>query len=189
MGEQLSDSSHRALLELAREAIECRLYNKNPSSPPPDNEELHLRRGVFVSLHTKNGLRGCIGLFEGEKPLYLTVREMALCSAFDDPRFPPLREKELDEIDIEISVLSPLRRVEDPNEIQVGTHGIYIIKGFNRGVLLPQVAVEQGWDRSEFLDHTCIKAGLAPGDWKRGVELYVFTADVFGENHGPRHPS
>jgi len=105
---------------------------------------------------------------------------MAEAAAFRDPRFSPVKEKELPELDIEISVLTPLKRIKDVNEIQVGTHGIYIKKGWSSGLLLPQVATEYGWDRQTFLDHTCQKAGLPSTAWKeKDTEIYIFSADIF----------
>ncbi len=183
MPDRLDASSRQELLARARGAIERRLGLPRESSPPPARKELLECVGAFVTLHKKDALRGCIGIFESPKPLYQTVQEMAQASAFEDPRFPPVRKDELQHLDVEISVLSPLRRIQDPSEIDVGTHGIYIIKGYNRGVLLPQVAVDQGWDRDTFLGHTCMKAGLSPDAWKGDVEIHVFTAEVFGEKH------
>ncbi|MBU1742883.1 MAG: AmmeMemoRadiSam system protein A, partial [Proteobacteria bacterium] len=129
--------------------------------------------------------RGCIGNFQGSGTLAETVQDMARAAAFEDPRFPPLSGDELAEVDLEISVLTPLRRIEDPSLIEVGRHGVYLIQGSCRGVLLPQVAVEWGWDRDTFLDQTCVKAGLGPGCWRDpGAEIYVFSAQVFGEKDG-----
>ncbi|RTZ91734.1 MAG: AMMECR1 domain-containing protein, partial [Deltaproteobacteria bacterium] len=137
-------------------------------------------RGAFVTL-TKNGnLRGCIGLIQPVKPLAESVQEMAIAAAFQDPRFPPLTKGEWPEIDIEISALTPFRKIEDLSEIQVGTHGIYIQKGPYSGLLLPQVATEYGWDREEFLQQTCIKAGLHPMAYKDpDAKIYIFSADIF----------
>jgi AmmeMemoRadiSam system protein A len=111
-----------------------------------------------------------------------TVEEMAAAAAFQDPRFPPLRKEELKDLRVEVSVLTPLRRVNDVGEIEVGTHGLYIRRGGRGGLLLPQVATEWRWDRDTFLKETCRKAGLAPEAWKDPeTEIYVFSADVFGE--------
>ncbi len=149
--------------------------------PEPPYPALKEPGGAFVTLHKYGELRGCIGTFQAEKPLYLVVKEMALSAAFNDPRFPPLSTEELPEVEIEISVLSPLARGK-PEEVEVGRHGIYLIKGIFRGVLLPQVAVEHGWDRETFLDHVCLKAGLPPGCWRDPeTEIYLFTAEVFSE--------
>ncbi|RKZ20397.1 AMMECR1 domain-containing protein, partial [bacterium] len=132
---------------------------------------------------TKHGeLRGCIGLIKGIKPLYLAVQDMAIAAALRDPRFPPVSPSELDEIEIEISVLTPLKEVKDVEEIKVGRDGIYIERGYHSGLLLPQVATEYGWTREEFLDHTCMKAGLFPGCWKEeGTKIYRFSALIFSE--------
>ena len=110
------------------------------------------------------------------------MENMAVAAASHDPRFHPVRPEELDVIDLEISVLSPLEEIDDPETIEVGTHGIYLINPRGRGVLLPQVATEYGWDRETFLDQTCVKAGLAPGCWKDPeTKILVFSAQVFGE--------
>jgi len=138
--------------------------------------------GCFVTLTQHGELRGCIGLIKGIKPLYLAVQDMAIAAALRDPRFPPVSPSELDEIEIEISVLTPLKEVEDVEEIKVGRDGIYIERGYHSGLLLPQVATEYGWTREEFLDHTCMKAGLFPGCWKEeGTKIYRFSALIFSE--------
>ena len=180
--QNMSENAKEELLRIARMSVSERLEGGSDEMQTPENQELSSERGVFVSLHKKGSLRGCIGVFTCDKPLYETVRNMAACAAFEDPRFPPLREFEIDDVDFEISVLSPLRRIDDPREVEVGTHGIYIVRGSQRGVLLPQVATDYGWDRDTFLNHTCLKAGLPKDAWKdRETEIYVFTADVFGE--------
>lgn len=148
--------------------------------------ELQQHQGAFVTLHTHGDLRGCIGCFVARQPLWQVVREMAAASATQDPRFfgMPLRPSELDDLSIEISVLSPLRRIKDPmTEIELGTHGIYVKRGFHSGCFLPQVAQETGWTKEEFLANCCAgKAGMAPDAWKDpGTEVYVFTAEIIGE--------
>jgi AmmeMemoRadiSam system protein A len=160
------------------------IENKVKGKPVPefkiDSPILKENRGAFVTLQKKGQLRGCIGYIEGHGPLHNTIKEMAEAAAFRDPRFSPVKEKELPELDIEISVLTPLQRVKDVNEIQVGTHGIYIKKGWYSGLLLPQVATEYGWDRQTFLEHTCQKAGLPSAAWKeKDTEIYIFSADIF----------
>jgi hypothetical protein len=180
----LSREERDFLLRLAREAIKARLEDRGApeARPPSGGGALDARRGVFVTLHKHGALRGCIGNFTSELPLYENVIEMACASAFSDPRFPPLRDEELKDIDIEISVLSPMREIDDMSEIEVGRHGIYIQKGYARGVLLPQVAIENNFDRETFLDHTCLKAGLGPGCWKEeGTSVSIFEAEIFGE--------
>lgn len=118
---------------------------------------------------------------KGDTLLYRVVQEMAVSAATSDPRFPPLTAEELSQIRIEISILSPLRRITDPQQIEVGTHGLMIFKDGRQGVLLPQVPVEQGWNREQFLQGLCQKAGLPASCWREGATLYAFTASVFGE--------
>ena len=181
--EKLSKSDRKFLLLVARETIRKELSGEPFTMPsPPSSPALHEHRGAFVTLHEHGQLRGCIGNFVGNRPLYETISEMALSAAFHDPRFPPLTIKELPEIDLEISALTPLEPVQDVESIEVGVHGIYLMNGPYRGVLLPQVATEYGWDRYTFLDHTCLKAGMNPGCWKEpGTQILAFSADVFGE--------
>ena len=126
-------------------------------------------------------LRGCIGHIIGILPLKETIQKMSVASSTQDPRFPPVELSELNNIDIEVSVLSPPKKISNPEEIEVGKHGIVISKGFFKGVLLPQVATEQGWDRETFLEHTCLKAGLPTDAWKKGATIEIFSAQVFGE--------
>ena len=146
----------------------------------PTEPGLLQERGAFVTLKKHGQLRGCIGRLIAEGPLYLTVQRVAMEAAVNDARFPPVTPDELPEIEIEISVLSPLEPVEDISQIEVGKHGLLIVKGGHQGVLLPQVATEQGWDRKEFLRGVCRKAGLPEDAWK-DAKLYIFTAEVFGE--------
>ncbi len=178
---QLTNEEKKFLLKLARDTIWAALNHQPLPEVSPPSEILKKRCGTFVTLHKHGQLRGCIGSLIGERPLYLTVQQMSIEAAFRDPRFPPLTKEEYEEIDIEISVLSPLQRITDVEQIEVGKHGIFLIKGFYRGVLLPQVATEYGWDRYQFLDHTCLKAGLPPGCWQSGAEIYIFSANVFSE--------
>lgn len=178
----LSQRERAALLALARAAIKRHLGGEPPPRPGELTDRLELDCGAFVTLHENGNLRGCIGTFTSDEPLYRTVAEMALAAATKDPRFAPVTPEELDEINLEISVLSPLREVSDPEEIEVGRHGIYIVRGDRAGVLLPQVATEWGFDRTGFLDATCNKAGLPAGCWKEaGTRVLVFEAEVFGE--------
>ena len=178
----LDRNGRKRLLNLARRAVESRLLKEDPPRLEEADEDLGQDQGAFVTLHHRGYLRGCIGNFAGQGSLAETVLQMARAAAFEDPRFPPLSSlEELEECDFEISALTPLVET-DPQDVQVGRHGIYIIKGFNRGVLLPQVATEHGWDRETFLDQTCVKAGLAPGCWKDPqARILTFEADVFGE--------
>ncbi len=179
----LTSEERSLILRLARDSIAARLKGlvAPKAAPPEAGGALCARSGVFVTLKRFGALRGCIGNFTSELPLYENVMEMALAAAFSDPRFNPLRAEELADIDIEVSVLSPMREIDYVKEIEVGRHGIYIQKGYARGVLLPQVAVENNFDRETFLDHTCMKAGLAPGCWKEGARVSIFEAEIFGE--------
>ncbi len=178
----LSQEERHLLHTIAREAIEARLEHRSPpsldlSALPPG---LRRVRGAFVTLKKNGRLRGCIGNIVGRYPLAETVARMAVAAAFQDPRFPPLRREEWEHISIEISALTPLRRIHDPEEIQVGTHGILIRRAGRSGVLLPQVATEYGWDRKTFLEYTCRKAGLPTSAWKDpDTEIYIFSAEVF----------
>ncbi len=182
MDRGLTEEEQSRLLTLARESIEDRLQGKKTPEDEGDSAALKEKRGVFVSLHKKGRLRGCIGCIEGRKPLLKAVREMAQSAAFEDPRFSPLHREEMKDLDIEISVLTPLKEIKDIHEIEVGTHGIYLAKGFFSGLLLPQVATQYGWDRVTFLEETCRKAGLPSQAWKdKNTRICIFTADIFGE--------
>ncbi len=178
----LTRAEQERLLAIARKAIEEYVRNGRVPDFEPGTERLKEKRGVFVTLHKYGQLRGCIGYVEPIKPVYLATRDMAISAATEDPRFPPVTREELDDIDIEITVLSPLQRIDRPEQVEVGRHGLVIRKGFYSGLLLPQVPIEQGWDRRQFLEHTCLKAGLPPDAWKDpNAQLYVFTGQVFGE--------
>lgn len=172
----------RFLLALARTAIQCRLHGKTLPSPDPDDPVLLEPRGAFVTLKIDGRLRGCIGHVIGVVPLWRSVRDNAIAAAFEDPRFDPLEADELDRTHIEISALTPLQRVAS-HEVTVGRDGILLERGRARGLLLPQVAAEHGWDRETFLDHTCRKAGLEPGCWRHpDTVISTFSAQVFGED-------
>ncbi|NOZ87424.1 MAG: AmmeMemoRadiSam system protein A [Deltaproteobacteria bacterium] len=178
----LNDGEKKTLLAIARGAIESYVREGKQALFDPAEERLRDNAGAFVTIHKNGRLRGCIGTFEADRALYVTVSEMAVEAAARDPRFPPVSLPELQEIDLEVSVLSPRSRIDDPSRIIVGEHGLYITKGFRRGVLLPQVATEQGWDKETFLKHVCLKAGLDTDAWKDPDSvLEVFTAQVFGE--------
>ncbi len=177
----LTDLDKRTLLQTAREAIGSRLSCRQPCYPAA-SPALQIPCGAFVTLKERDELRGCIGHITAAEPLVETVKEVARSSAFDDPRFPPLSPFEWPDIVIEISVLSPFVTVKDPSCIQTGVHGIMIHRGMRSGLLLPQVATEQGWDRETFLAHTCLKAGLPRDAWKSDdARIEIFTAIVFGE--------
>ena len=177
----LTTEEKKILLSLARASLEAHLAGKPMPMPELKTPGLLEKRGAFVSLHAKGRLRGCIGVFLSTTPLYETIPDMAISAATKDDRFYPVTKEELNGVEIEISALTPLRKTPDVKEIEVGRHGIYIIKGSKRGVLLPQVAIEYGFDRETFLDQTCIKAGLKPGDWKGGADIYIFEAEIFKE--------
>jgi len=168
------------LLAHARRSIEA-VLNDTPFSAPAPNPHLFESRGAFTSLHLGASLRGCIGIIEPIHPLWQTVSETARAAAFEDPRFPPLTKDEFPKIQLEISVMSLLRPIA-AEEVVVGRHGLVVSLGGRRGLLLPQVAPEWGWDREMFLSQTCIKAGLPPDAWKHGARLEAFTAEVFGED-------
>ena len=148
--------------------------------PELESTILNAELGAFVTLKKEGRLRGCIGNVVGNAPLIATIERMAGAAAFEDPRFPPLTVDELDNLEIEVSVLGPLTLCPDPNLIEVGRHGLYIRKSMHSGLLLPQVATEQGWDRETFLDQTCVKAGLPKGAWRKAkTEIWWFEAEIF----------
>jgi AmmeMemoRadiSam system protein B/AmmeMemoRadiSam system protein A len=175
----LSAGEKKELLALARRSVESFVREgKDPESRSPD-PNLGAPRGVFVTLTEKGELRGCIGFIEPIYPLDQAVARCAVYAASEDPRFAPVRPDELGRLSYEISVLTPIRRITDPKLVQVGRHGLVIAQGGRRGLLLPQVATENHWDREEFLSQTCLKAGLNPDAWKRGAEISTFEAIVF----------
>ncbi|GAB4543083.1 MAG: AmmeMemoRadiSam system protein A [Anaerolineae bacterium] len=178
---QLSEAEKEKLLHIARETLTGYLKNGVIPEYTPEAPGLLQKVAAFVTLRRRDGeLRGCIGRVEVSQPLYRTVQDCAISAATNDYRFPPVTAAELDDILIEISVLSPFRLIESPDEIEVGRHGLLIRRGVRVGLLLPQVASDRGWDRDEFLRAICMKAGL-PGDAWRDADLYVFTAEVFEE--------
>lgn len=180
---QLTEEEKQELLRLARESIESSLKGLPEPKPQLTSSNLSVLSGAFVTLRLHENLRGCIGYVEPRVPLYVAVEEVGKKAAFEDPRFTPLSSDELDAVEIEISVLSPLEKVDDVDRIQVGTHGLLIDAGFTRGLLLPQVATENHWNREQFLTHTALKAGLPDDAWKRSnVQLYSFTTDTFSES-------
>lgn len=183
MDRELNAHEKQVLLDIARQAIIQGVQTGQEYVEPREEKVLNQRNGCFVTIKQNNQLRGCIGNFQSELPLFKEVAQMAQASAAKDPRFYPLREEDLDNFSLEISVLSPLRKIESVEEIEVGQHGIYIEKSFYRGVLLPQVAIEHEWDRQTFLKQTCIKAGLPTNAWEADdADIYVFSAQVFGEH-------
>jgi len=192
-GTDLSPPQQQRLLSLARATVEE--YVTTGRSPEVHETDPALLRpaAVFVTLKQHGVLRGCIGSLEPEGPLSEAVRDKAIAAATQDPRFSPVRAGELADLEIEISVLSPLEQVKSADEIKLGTHGVVVAAGPRRGVFLPQVAGETGWTREEFLEHLCRdKAGLPADSWKRGATLYVFTVQSFAspapreQPHGTR---
>ena len=176
----LNPEEKRLLKEIARQSIASALKGEPAPEALDVPPKLKEHRGAFVTLEKNKRLRGCIGFIQASKPLHVTVREMARAAAFEDPRFPPLSQEEWPKVDIEISVLTPMQRVTDISQLKVGLHGLYMVRGARRGLLLPQVATENGWDLETFLSQTCIKAGLPPDAWKDPqTEIYAFSADVF----------
>jgi AmmeMemoRadiSam system protein A len=185
---ELSAEDQSWLLKLARATLES--LAPHGDAVPLENQVIHgemppsavEKRGVFVSLHKAGRLRGCIGYIEPIVPLYQAVIDNAVNAARRDPRFDPLGLDEVGEVDIEISVMTVPRKITDIGEIEVGRHGLIASQGLSRGLLLPQVATEYGWDRETFLNHVCQKAGLRPDAWRDGkVDFEVFSAQVFGE--------
>jgi len=179
----LSEKDKETLMHIARTTIEHKVKGKEPPEFEADSPILREKRGAFVTIHKHGRLRGCIGYIEAIKPLYITIQEMAEAAALNDSRFPPVSPDELGLLDLEISVLTPLERIKDINEIQIGKHGILLKSGYHQGVFLPQVATEQGWDRITFLDEICFKAGIHDKNcWKsEDAEIYIFSAEVFEE--------
>ncbi|MBN2516668.1 MAG: AmmeMemoRadiSam system protein B [Deltaproteobacteria bacterium] len=178
----LSAQDKDKLLEIARKSIECKLAGTDIPDFSFVSDMLKEKRGAFVTLKKQGMLRGCIGSFEPRGSLCETVEEVAQSAAFSDPRFPSVRAEELKDLTIEISALTPLRKIKNIDEIEVGKHGIYIVRGLYRGVLLPQVATDHKWDKITFLEETCHKAGLPSHAWKdKETDIYIFSADIFGE--------
>jgi AmmeMemoRadiSam system protein B/AmmeMemoRadiSam system protein A len=170
------------LLGIARKSVETAVKERKLYECSTRSETLSQERGAFVTLKKRGELRGCIGYVAPVKPLYQTVRDVARFAALEDHRFSPVTAKELTELEYEISVLSPLRRVVDVEQIKVGQHGLLMKNGDYEGLLLPQVPVEQGWDRQTFLEETCRKAGMNSNCWKdEDTDIFEFTAVVFNE--------
>ena len=170
----LSREDKRALLDLARESVAAAARGGPPPHPRNPSGPLREKGAAFVTLRLGGELRGCIGHVEAVSPLWESVRDMAQAAAERDSRFPPLRPDELSRLEIEISILSPMAPIR-PDEIRVGTHGLYVQRGSQGGLLLPQVAVEWGWDAPEFLRRTFEKAGLPEGD--PAARILAFTID------------
>ncbi len=179
---RLSAAERTALLSVAMGALREHLAGRSPPAERAPGA-LAVPRGAFVTLRIRGELRGCVGTFTPAGSLSSTVARMAVAAAVDDPRFPPVSPDDLDELDVHVSVLDPLRRMRDLSELQVGRDGILVQLGWHRGALLPSVAVEERWDAVRFLERTCIKAGLPPSAWrdpKALVELFS-TEEVGGD--------
>lgn len=181
-GFTLTDEEKKFLLQIARKTLTEYVRNREIPDFEIKDEKLKKKAGAFVTLNKHHNLRGCIGYILPVKPLYQAVIENTVNACSRDYRFSPVTPEELDDIEIEISVLSPPVPVESYNDILLGKHGIILKKGVNQAVFLPQVAPEQGWDLATTLTHLSLKAGLGPNDWKSGCEYEVFTAIVFSES-------
>lgn len=183
----LNANEKKELLKIAKDSIKCYLKGSKLELGEIKSSALQQRQGAFVTLHTKGGhLRGCIGRLESDEPLYKIVSEIAVESAFCDSRFEPVNEEELNDLIIEISILSPLKKIKDIKEIKLGTHGVLVRCGFRSGVFLPQVATETGWSLEEFLSNLCAgKAGLSCNAWKdKSTDIYIFSAEIISEEGG-----
>jgi uncharacterized protein len=175
-----TETQQRTLLDIARDAVRAGVTGRAPDLPSID--EFPGATGAFVTLKKRGKLRGCIGTLECRRSLAEEVARVAISAALEDPRFSPVRPSELDDLDVEVSVLGPLEPIDpaDPSAIEIGRHGLVVEQGARRGLLLPQVATEWNMDRESFLAHTCAKAGLPVDCWQRGARVYRFSAEVFG---------
>jgi AmmeMemoRadiSam system protein A len=183
-GVSLGIDQKKRLLQIAKETIYAYVSTGKVAEVKETDPRLMKDEGAFVTIHKAGRLRGCIGNIIGRQALYLTVRDVAISSATDDPRFPRVTKEELGQIEVEISVLSKPRVITDVGEIVLGQHGVIVSQGpFHQGVFLPQVATETGWGREEFLSQLCAqKAGLAPDAWKNPkTKIEIFSAEVFSE--------
>jgi len=180
----MNEAQQKELLRVARDTVRAVATDRALPKPQSDDPALIAPCGCFVTLKNRKRLRGCIGQFTSDKPLIELVVEMAKASASSDPRFlaDPITPDEVDELDAEISVLSPLEKADDPLRLRLGIDGIYIRRGCSSGCFLPQVATETGWSKEEFLSYCCShKAGLRPDAWKDAkTQVFLFTAEVFG---------
>mgnify|MGYP001335285265 CR=1 FL=1 len=179
--DKISDSDKKYLLRFARSTVEE--YLKAGALPLAEHlsPNINLKRGAFVTLRKSQELRGCVGRMLGDMPLYKVIGTMAIEAAFNDNRFTPVKQEELQNIEFEISVLTPVKKIKNADAIVLGRDGVIVRKNNLQAVYLPQVATETGWGKEEFLDQLCLKAGLKPGDWK-DAELFVFQAEVFSES-------
>jgi AmmeMemoRadiSam system protein A len=176
----LNEEDQKQLLALARQSLEARV-TRGRAPEVAFTGPFALRRGAFVSIHSGEDLRGCLGHLALDAPLGQTVVHLGGAVADSDPRFAAVAEHELPFLHIEISVLTPERPIASIAEIEIGRHGLIVEDGYARGLLLPQVATEHGWNRELFLDHTCLKAGLPADAWHHGARILIFEAQVFSE--------
>ena len=177
-----SPTERELLLCLAREAIAAHVGQSRQSAMRnPQSAILARHAGAFVTLHKRGELRGCIGHIEPTEPLGVVVPRCAVAACSSDPRFPPVTAAELTEIELEISLLGLLEPIDGPEGVEIGRHGLVVERGWQRGLLLPQVARDWRWDAAAFLEHTCHKAGLPRDAWRHGARLWRFEADVFAE--------
>ncbi len=186
---ELTQQQRNTLLDLAYQTIVQYLKTREIPAARPADPQLAQPAGAFVTLSRHGDLRGCVGHIVADLPLYQVVQQMAISAAEYDMRFQPITLGEMDDIEIEISVLSPLERVDKVEEIEIGKHGLLITKGGHRGLLLPQVATERGWGRETFLEALCDKANLPPGSWKHGATLQRFSAFIFEKHFKARDVS
>jgi len=178
----LTETEKKLCLQIARTTIAHKFQLSPETLECPQNEVFQQKFGLFVTLHKNGDLRGCIGYIQPYMPLYEALQELAISAAFKDNRFPPLRKDEFDQIDIEISILSPLFLVNSTEEIEVGRDGIFLQGRYGSGLLLPQVATQYGWDTSTFLAQTCRKAGVSESALKDPqTKIFRFQAEIFGE--------
>jgi len=180
--EYLNKEERKKLISIAKGSIVAAVTGERQADIQVSEARLKENCGAFVTIKKHGQLRGCIGYIQAVKPLHETVKDVAKSAAINDYRFSPVSKGELGDIELEISVLTPLKRISDVKEIEVGKHGLVMKRGFNSGLLLPQVPTEYGWDRETFLEHTCLKAGLSKDSWKdESTEIYIFSAEVFSE--------
>ncbi len=181
----MDEEDKKVLLAIARESIKSAITDTPNDQTPIEiiSPELKEKSGAFVTLRTHGKLRGCIGRMVSDTPLYKLVSEMAVSAAKEDPRFSQIKPSDLEGLEIDISALSPLQKVDDPLDLELGRHGIYIKKGSSSGCFLPQVATETGWTKEEFLSKCCsMKAGLSSDAWrKKDTDVYIFTSEIISE--------
>jgi AmmeMemoRadiSam system protein A len=178
----LSEADRKSILDLARQATVEAVCHRRVLEAIPKTGVFEQRCGVFVTLHAGTRLRGCIGVIEAKDPLGESIARCAASAALEDPRFSPMQAEELEDLEIEVSLLSPLERIQ-PEEVEVGKHGLLVEQGFHRGLLLPQVAVEHHLEREQFLRETCYKAGLPADAWQAPeTRIFSFTCEIVGKD-------